>query len=69
MASAWAMQPPTVPRLRIDTWPIIGSASARTGGRSATSGDRSASRSRVRAPMATPSPSSGRMPARLVDAR
>ena len=27
-ASAWAMLPPIVPRLRIDTWPIRGSASA-----------------------------------------
>ena len=46
-ASAWAMLPPIVPRLRIETWPMKGSASASTGVRSATSGDRSASRSRV----------------------
>ena len=46
-ASACAIEPPMVPRLRIETWPMNGSASASTGARSATSGECSAVRSRV----------------------
>ena len=48
--SAWAIEPPTVPRLRVTKWPTNGSASATSGSRSRTSCESPAAAWRASAP-------------------
>ncbi len=59
--SAWAMEPPTVPRLRIWRWPISGVARASSGAAAATSASVSTAASVVPAPTHSP-PSRRSMP-------
>ena len=51
--SAWAIEPPIVPRERIGRWPTQRVASRSSGSREATTGENSIVRCRVIAPKAT----------------
>ena len=67
-ASACAIEPPTVPRFRVATWPTKGRHAASSGQRSRASGERSSARWRHVAPDAERGRSPRRSPSRPGDA-